>query len=125
MTTDCHRIAHIIGSASLLYFKGNVAQTYAHGSPSCTSGYYHGILERAFTNVFSTRGLIRVARSLCRDAGVRRRGFLDYQCDHGLGRQRQRPCIDKCKYAFARKHEAGAGETNEMRGGSDHNRQPE
>jgi hypothetical protein len=42
-------------------------------------------LERAFTNVFSTRGLVRVARSLCRDAGVRRRGFLDYQCDHGLG----------------------------------------
>ena len=85
VTTDCHRIAHIIGSASLLYFKGNVAQTYAHGSPSCTSGYYHGILERAFTNVFTTRGLVRVARSLCRDAGVRRRGFLDYQCDHGLG----------------------------------------
>jgi hypothetical protein len=85
VATDCHRIAHIIGSASLLYFKGNVAQTYAHGSPSCTSGYYHGILERAFTNMFSTRGLVRVARSLCRDAGVRRRGFLDYQCDHGLG----------------------------------------
>jgi len=85
VTTDCHRIAHIIGSASLLYFKGNVAQTYAHGSPSCTSGYYHGILERAFTNVFTTRGLVRVARTLCHDAGVRRRGFLDYQCDHGLG----------------------------------------
>ena len=85
VAADCHRIAHIIGSAALLYFKGNVAQTYAHGSPSCTSGYYHGILERAFTNVFSTRGLVRVARSLCRDAGVRRRGFLDYQCNHGLG----------------------------------------
>jgi hypothetical protein len=85
VAADCHRIAHIIGSAALLFFKGNVAQTYAHGSPSCTSGYYHGILERAFTNVFSKRGLIRVARSLCRDAGVRRRGFLDYQCDHGLG----------------------------------------
>ena len=85
VAADCHRIAHIIGSAALLYFKGNVAQTYAHGSPSCTSGYYHGILERAFTNVFTTRGLVRVARSLCRDAGVRRMGFLDYQCNHGLG----------------------------------------
>jgi hypothetical protein len=85
VAADCHRIAHIIGSASLLFFKGNVAQTYAHGSPSCTSGYYHGILERAFTNVYSRHGLIRVARSLCRDAGVRRRGFLDYQCNHGLG----------------------------------------
>jgi hypothetical protein len=85
VAADCHRIAHIIGSASLLFFKGNVAQTYAHGSASCTSGYYHGILERAFTNVFSERALIREARKLCRGAGVRRRGFLDYQCDHGLG----------------------------------------
>lgn len=85
VAADCHRIAHIIGSASLVFFRGNVAQTYAHGSASCTSGYYHGILERAFTNVYSKRGLIRVARSLCRDAGVRRRGFLDYQCNHGLG----------------------------------------
>jgi hypothetical protein len=85
VAADCHRIAHIIGSASLLFFKNNVAQTYARGSASCTSGYYHGILERAFTNVLTKRGLIKVARSLCRDAGVRRRGFLDYQCNHGLG----------------------------------------
>jgi hypothetical protein len=85
VSTDCHRIAHMIGSASLAYFKGNVAQTYAHGSPSCASGYYHGILERAFANVFTHRGLIRVARSLCQGAGVRRMGFLDYQCTHGLG----------------------------------------
>ena len=82
---DCHRIAHMIGSASLAYFKGNVAQTYAHGSPSCASGYYHGILERAFANVFTHRGLIRAARTLCNGAGVRRMGFLDYQCTHGLG----------------------------------------
>jgi hypothetical protein len=85
VATDCHRIAHMIGSASLAYFKGNVAQTYAHGSPSCASGYYHGILERAFATVFTHRGLIRVARSLCQGAGVRRMGFLDYQCTHGLG----------------------------------------
>jgi hypothetical protein len=82
---DCHRIVHMIGSASLAFFKGNVAQTYAHGSPSCASGYYHGILERAFANVFTHRGLIRAARSLCSGAGVRRMGFLDYQCTHGLG----------------------------------------
>jgi hypothetical protein len=85
VATDCHRIAHMIGSAALAYFNGNVAQTYAHGSPSCASGYYHGILERAFANVFTYRGLIRVARSLCQGAGVRRMGFLDYQCTHGLG----------------------------------------
>ncbi len=85
IATDCHRIAHIIGSASLAYFKGNIAEAYSHGSASCTSGYYHGILERAFINVYSTRGLIKTARSLCRGAEIRRRGFLDYQCAHGLG----------------------------------------
>src|SRR5919201_3145798 len=65
VAADCHRIAHIIGSASLAYFKGNVAQAYAHGSASCASGYYHGILERAFKHVSTTRELIRVARTLC------------------------------------------------------------
>jgi hypothetical protein len=85
VATDCHRIAHMIGSAALAYFKGNVAKTYSHGSPSCASGYYHGILERAFVGVDSKRGLIKAARSLCSGAGVRRMGFLDYQCVHGLG----------------------------------------
>ena len=85
VSSDCHRIAHMIGSAALAYFHGNVAQAYSHGSASCASGYFHGILERAFVGVQSYRGLVRVARSLCRGAGVRRHGFLDYQCTHGLG----------------------------------------
>jgi hypothetical protein len=85
VASDCHRIAHMIGSASLAYFHGNVALTYSSGSASCASGYYHGILERAFASVRSTAGLIRAARTLCRGADVRRRGFLDYQCTHGLG----------------------------------------
>jgi hypothetical protein len=83
--TDCHRIAHMIGSASLAHFHGNVALTYSTGSASCASGYYHGILERAFSRVHSTAGLVHAARTLCRGAHVRRRGFLDYQCTHGLG----------------------------------------
>lgn len=85
IAADCHRIAHTIGSAALAHFEGNVAKTYSHGSPSCASGFYHGILERAFAGVNSKRGLIKVARSLCSDAEVRRMGFLDYQCVHGLG----------------------------------------
>ena len=43
----CHRIVHMIGSASLARFKGNVSQAFTAGSASCNSGYYHGILERA------------------------------------------------------------------------------
>jgi hypothetical protein len=85
VAADCHRIAHTIGSAALAHFKGNVAEAYSHGSATCASGYYHGILERVFVHVFTDRGLVRVARTICGGSNVRRFGFLDYQCVHGLG----------------------------------------
>src|SRR5262245_20201205 len=43
----------------------------------------------------------------------------------GPGRPRQRARIDQRKYAFARKHEAGASKAGKMKNASDHNRQPE
>lgn len=82
---DCHRIGHVIGSAAFARYEGNVAKTFALGSSTCASGYYHGILERAFVGVNTKSKLVDVARSLCDGSGVRRRGFLDYQCRHGLG----------------------------------------
>jgi hypothetical protein len=81
----CHRIVHAIGSASLARSGGDIARTFALGSPTCVSGYYHGILERAFLGVTSPGKLAASARSLCVSAGMRRHGFLDYQCRHGLG----------------------------------------
>jgi hypothetical protein len=83
--TDCHRIAHSIGSASFALFDGNVGKTFAVGSATCASGYYHGILERAFVGVTTKSQLEKVAASLCDGQGIRRRSFLDYQCRHGLG----------------------------------------
>jgi hypothetical protein len=81
----CHRIAHFIGSASLERFRGSIARTFSQGSPACVSGYYHGILERAFLGISTKAGLARAAQELCVADGLRRRGFLDYQCRHGLG----------------------------------------
>lgn len=81
----CHRIAHFIGSGALERFDGNVAKTFSLGSSTCVSGYYHGILERAFLGITSKARLATVARSVCSGDGIRRRGFLDYQCRHGLG----------------------------------------
>jgi hypothetical protein len=83
--TNCHRIVHAIGSAALERYDGNVARTFSEGSPTCVSGYYHGILDRAFVGVSSKQQLRKIARSLCVGDGIRRRGFLDYQCRHGLG----------------------------------------
>ena len=83
--SDCHRIAHTIGSASLARNHGNVAKTFSQGSASCWSGYYHGILERAFSGVQTRAGLGRVARTVCDDPGIHANTYLYYQCVHGLG----------------------------------------
>ena len=82
---DCHRIVHTIGSATYARYDGDVARTFAEGSSTCASGYYHGILERAFVGITSKAQLGEAARELCLDVGIRRRSFLDYQCRHGLG----------------------------------------
>jgi hypothetical protein len=82
---DCHRIAHSIGSAAFARFEGDVARTFSGGSSTCASGYYHGVLERAFVGVSSKSELQKVAERLCDAQGIRRRSFLDYQCRHGLG----------------------------------------
>ncbi len=80
---SCHPIAHGIGSAALARYHGDVAKAFSRGSSTCASGYYHGLLERAFVGASTKGELARRARRLC--ASLRARGFLAYQCVHGLG----------------------------------------
>jgi hypothetical protein len=84
---DCHRVAHTIGSAALARNKGNVARTFAQGSSSCFSGYYHGVLERSLVGVrgYQPETLGAVVRDLCRDVRLNSSVWLAYQCLHGLG----------------------------------------
>jgi hypothetical protein len=86
-TNACHRVAHMIGSASLARFGGDVGRTFAAGSSNCASGYYHGVLERSLVNVrsYQVSALGAVARSLCTGKQVRAVAELEYQCLHGLG----------------------------------------
>ncbi|MGH2899564.1 MAG: hypothetical protein ACRDMZ_12895, partial [Solirubrobacteraceae bacterium] len=84
VATDCHRIAHRMGSAALTRFKDKVAEAFIAGSPVCASGYYHGIIERAFLGQPTDR-LAIVARQLCSDPKINAQRFLAYQCIHGLG----------------------------------------
>jgi hypothetical protein len=81
---DCHRIAHAIGAGALSHYDGNVGQAFVAGRPSCTSGYYHGILERAFLGV-DQANLGQAARRFCSDPKIRTSEFIAYQCVHGLG----------------------------------------
>jgi hypothetical protein len=84
---NCHRIVHMIGAAALTRNEGNVAKTFAEGSSTCWSGYYHGVLVRAFQDVhsFDAGTLGAKSRALCADRQVRESSWLSYQCLHGLG----------------------------------------
>ena len=84
VAADCHRIAHRMGSAALTRFRDKVAPAFIAGSPVCASGYYHGIIERAFLGQ-PTDKLPIVARQLCIDSQITKQTFLLYQCIHGLG----------------------------------------
>jgi mono/diheme cytochrome c family protein len=81
---NCHRIAHAIGGGALTRFHGDVGAAFARGSAVCWSGYYHGILERAFQGIPDSR-LGTVARRLCAKVEGRDSTFIAYQCVHGLG----------------------------------------
>ena len=81
---DCHRIVHAIGAGALSHFDGNVGQAFVAGRASCTSGYYHGILERAFLGVPQDQ-LGAASRRFCSDPEIRKTQFIAYQCVHGLG----------------------------------------
>jgi hypothetical protein len=81
---DCHQISHAVGHGGLAHFKGNAAQALAHGAMTCNSGYYHGVIERAFAGVPRDE-VTRIARRLCIGHAVTKEQFLLYQCVHGLG----------------------------------------
>ncbi len=83
----CHRIAHTIGAASLARFDGNVARSFANGSASCWSGFYHGVLERSLATVrsFTAQALGAKVRKLCADRSFRSSPWLGDQCVHGIG----------------------------------------
>ena len=84
VAADCHRIAHRMGSAALSRYKDEVAPAFIAGSPVCASGYYHGIIERAFLGQPKDK-LTAVSRQLCSDSKITEQRFLLYQCVHGLG----------------------------------------
>jgi hypothetical protein len=82
--SGCHQIAHEIGHAGYLRYHDNAAQALARGSMTCWSGYYHGVIERAFGGVPRSE-VAAIAAKLCTGKEINRTYFLLYQCVHGLG----------------------------------------
>jgi mono/diheme cytochrome c family protein len=84
----CHLISHAIGAGALVRY-GDAGKAFVAGgnlAMTCWSGYYHGILQRAFLGVPRTKAaLSSAARRLCSSAAVHTNTFVLYQCVHGLG----------------------------------------
>ena len=85
INAGCHPIAHYIGAGTLARVHGNIPEAFAAGSSICWSGFYHGILERAFFGISTESGLIKAARRVCSSPSLQKNQFLFYQCVHGLG----------------------------------------
>jgi mono/diheme cytochrome c family protein len=87
--SGCHLIAHAIGAGALVRYKGDPGKAFVAGgnlAMTCWSGYYHGILQRAFLGVPRTKASLQAAaRRLCSSAAVHTNSFVLYQCVHGLG----------------------------------------
>lgn len=81
---DCHQISHWIGRAGLAYYKHDAGQALSHGSMTCNSGYYHGVLQVALAGL-PRDVVVKKARKLCSAPAVNTEEFLLYQCVHGLG----------------------------------------
>jgi cytochrome c553 len=84
VNSGCHQIAHEIGHAGYVRYHDNAAKALANGSMTCWSGYYHGVIERAFGGVPRSK-VASIARNLCTGKEINRTYFLLYQCVHGLG----------------------------------------
>src|SRR6266513_1559100 len=63
VNTGCHQIAHEIGHAAYVRYHDHAAQALANGSMTCWSGYYHGVIERAFGGIPRSK-VASMARSL-------------------------------------------------------------
>jgi mono/diheme cytochrome c family protein len=83
----CHLIAHGIGAGAYVRYHDSAGKAFVEAgnlAMACWSGYYHGILQRAFLGVPRAR-LAAAARRLCSDPAVHTTTFVYYQCVHGLG----------------------------------------
>lgn len=82
----CHPITHWIGSAGLIHFKNDVGAAFVAGNDTCASGYYHGVVERAFFGApLDENSLWAVSERLCDAPAISAVAYLSIQCFHGLG----------------------------------------
>ena len=83
---DCHLISHAIGAGAYVRYRDPGRAFVAAGAlaMTCSSGYYHGVLQRALHGVDASQ-IARVARTVCASRAATSTPFVHAQCVHGLG----------------------------------------
>lgn len=79
----CHMQAHAIGEAALEHY-GDVAAAMGRGTFDCNSGYYHGVLVRAFVGVPDAE-LASQAERACGGGATAQTAATQASCVHGVG----------------------------------------
>lgn len=80
--TNCHRVSHVMGAAAFTRFGEKVGLAMQEGTLVCSSGYYHGIVERALLDV-PVSALGTTGDAMCKEA--KEGSNTNIQCYHGLG----------------------------------------
>lgn len=81
---ECHQITHIIGRTAYKKY-GGLDKAYETGDSFCWSGYYHGAIEQAITDIGNDR-IAAQAPVVCESFAKKRPYSFDhYNCVHGLG----------------------------------------
>jgi hypothetical protein len=85
VVSNCHQLSHVIGNTAATLNGGNIAKAFLLGDSFCWSGYYHGVVERAITEL-GEETFVNNADTLCAVIpGKERYSFDYYNCVHGLG----------------------------------------
>ncbi len=81
---ECHQLTHIVGRTA--YKKlGGLDKAYAQGDSFCWSGYYHGAIEQAITDIGGDK-IKADAPAVCKSFAEKRPYSFDhFNCVHGLG----------------------------------------
>lgn len=82
--SQCHQLAHIVGRTAYEKY-GSLEESYRRGNNFCWSGFYHGAIEQAATDLGQAK-IRQAAPTICQDfANKQKYSFDHFNCVHGLG----------------------------------------
>ena len=81
--SDCHLFAHFIGENTLEKYDFDIGEALSSCAAGCSSGCYHGVLERYIRDEPDLPNLLPQLKAVCDAHGVDDRSR--YRCVHGIG----------------------------------------